>query len=98
MRALLVREARSGGLMGHFGIKKTLDILNEHFYWPKMKVDGDRVCSRCITCKKAKVLPQYLYTPLPVPSEPWVDVSMDFVLGLSRTKKGRDSMFVGRDI
>jgi hypothetical protein len=29
-----------------------------------------------------------------VPTEPWVDISMDFVLGLSRSNKGRDSIFV----
>uniref|UniRef100_A0A2N9J0L0 Integrase catalytic domain-containing protein n=1 Tax=Fagus sylvatica TaxID=28930 RepID=A0A2N9J0L0_FAGSY len=96
MRELLVREAHGGGLMGHFGVKKTLDILHEHFFWPKMKRDVNRICGRCITCRKAKskVLPHGLYTPLPVPSEPWVDISMDFVLGLPRTKRDRDSIFV----
>ncbi|XP_027158001.1 uncharacterized protein LOC113759619 [Coffea eugenioides] len=29
---LLVRESHSGGLMGHFGVDKTLAMLQEHFY------------------------------------------------------------------
>jgi hypothetical protein len=32
MHELLVREAHGGGLMGHFGVKKNLDILHEHFF------------------------------------------------------------------
>jgi hypothetical protein len=32
MRESLVREARGGGLMGYFGVVKTLDMLHKHFY------------------------------------------------------------------
>lgn len=95
-RELLVREAHGGGLMGHFGVQKTLDVLKEHFFWPKMRDDVSKICERCVTCKqaKSKSKPHGLYTPLPIPCEPWVDISMDFVLGLPRTKNGRDSVFV----
>ncbi|XP_058006770.1 uncharacterized protein LOC131182138 [Hevea brasiliensis] len=96
IRELLVKESHAGGLMGHFGVAKTLEILKEHFYWPHMKRDVERVCARCVACMKAKskVRPHGLYMPLSVPSEPWVDLSMDFILGLPRTKKGHDSIFV----
>jgi hypothetical protein len=92
LRELLVREAHGCNLMGHFGIAKTLDVLHEYFYWPNMKRDVQRICDRCITCRQAKsrVMPHGLYTSLPVPKEPWVDVSMDFILGLPRSRKGRD--------
>lgn len=61
-----------GGLMGHFGVSKTLEFLREHFYWPHMKIDVQKFCERCIVCKKAKskVMPHGLYTPLPVPEFP----------------------------
>ncbi|KAF7834903.1 Transposon Ty3-I Gag-Pol polyprotein [Senna tora] len=96
MRELLVIETHGGGLMGHFGVDKTLALLHEHFYWPKMRKYVVSVCAKCVTCKhaKSKVQPHGLYSPLPVPSQPWVDISMDFVLGLPRSQSGKDSIFV----
>jgi len=71
-------------------------MLHVFFYWPNMKRDVQRICDRCITCKKtkSKVMPYGLYIPLPVPKKPWVNISMYFVIGLPRSKKGRDSIFV----
>jgi hypothetical protein len=82
--------------MVHFGAKKTEDTPATHFFWPKRRQDVERFVAHCTTCQKAKSqLKQHgLYMPLPVPSIPWVDISMNFILGLPRTKRGRDSVFV----
>ena len=96
IRLLLLQESHAGGLMGHFGWKKTYELLADHFYCPKMRRDVERLVQRCVTCHKAKskLNPHCLYTPLPIPNVPWEDISMDFVLGLPRTKRGSDSIFV----
>jgi hypothetical protein len=62
----------------------------------KMRHDVERYVLRCTTCNKAKsqLNSHDLYMPLSIPSVPWEDISMDFVLGLPRTKRGRDIIFV----
>jgi hypothetical protein len=42
VRILLVQEVHAGGLMGHFGAKKTKQVLVDHFFWPKMRRDVER--------------------------------------------------------
>jgi hypothetical protein len=82
--------------MGHFGTKKTEQVLANHFFWPKMRRDVEQHVLRRESCHKAKsrLNPHGLYTPLPIPSVPWEDISMDFVIGLPQTKQGMYSIFV----
>jgi hypothetical protein len=70
IRLLFLYEAHGGGLMGHFGVKKTEDVLAAHFFWPKMKRDVERYMSRCTIYNKTmfQLNPHDLYIPLPVPS------------------------------
>jgi hypothetical protein len=67
VRLLLLHESHGGGLTGHFGQKKTYELLSDHFYWPKIRRYVIRFVERCVTCHKAKskLNPHGLYTPLP---------------------------------
>ncbi|RDX76447.1 hypothetical protein CR513_43557, partial [Mucuna pruriens] len=90
IRQLFVKEAYQGGFMGHFGEIKTFENLNNHFYWPHMRKDVHNIYERCLTCKlaKSRVSPHGLYTLLPIPTYPWIDISTNFILGLPRSKRG----------
>jgi hypothetical protein len=52
-----------------------------------------RGCSLCATSKPRNPKLGF-YTPLPVPSRPWESISMDFVGGLPRSRKGHDYLYV----
>ncbi|WZZ83832.1 hypothetical protein YC2023_104404 [Brassica napus] len=69
---------------GHVGRDRTLQLVTSSYFWPTLRRDVERFVSRCRTCQhgKGKATNAGLYLPLPVPTQPWTDVSMDFVLGL----------------
>lgn len=58
--------------------------------------DVEKIVKRYVTCHEAKLHRSNadLYTPLLIPTTPWEDVSMDFIMGLPRTQRGKDSIMV----
>jgi hypothetical protein len=96
MRENLLKEKHSGGLVGHFGHDKTFSKLNGSYFWPGMRTDVKKFVDRCKICQHTKGKRQNtgLYQPLPIPERLWDAVSMDFILGLPRTQRGYDSIFV----
>jgi hypothetical protein len=89
-------ELHGGGLAGHFGFDKTYLLVADRFFLPHMRRDVHTIISRCRICQVNKGTKQNtgLYTPLPIPHHPWVDISMDFVLGLPHTQCHNDSVMV----
>lgn len=60
-----------------------------------MIADVQGVIERCATCQRAKSnFHKGLNTPLLVPAASWDSVSMDFIVGLPRTARSRDSIMV----
>ena len=61
-----------------------------------MRKDVKTFVDRCRICQHTKGKRQNigLYQPLPIPERPWDAVGMDFILGLPRTQRGYDSIFV----
>jgi hypothetical protein len=96
LRRAIILEVHGGGLAGHFGRDKTLALVQENFFWPKLARDVESFVKSCRICQIAKSHSKNtgLYTPLPVPKAPWEDISLDFVLGLPRTQRNKDSIMV----
>jgi len=84
----IMQAMHSSGIGGHSGIHVTYSRIKQLFAWPKMKQDIQDYVKSCSICQQAKVehvrLPGLL-DPLPVPSQPWTVVSLDFIEGLPQS-------------
>lgn len=93
LRLKLIQELHNEG---HVGRDRTLQLVAASYFWPSLRKDVGKFVERCRVCHLAKVKATNvgLYMPLPIPTQAWTDVSMDFAMGLPRTQPGFDSIFV----
>ncbi|KAH9801674.1 Endonuclease [Citrus sinensis] len=77
---------------GHMGCDKTLALIANTYFWPTMRREVYHYVETCRICQVSKGAATniVLYMPLPIPTQPWADISMDFVLGLPRTQRVLD--------
>ena len=96
LRLQLIYKLHEEGLAGHFEHDKTFALLDERYFWPKMRKDVVKFIQGCHVCQVSKGHHQNsgLYTPLPIPERPWEHVSIDFIVGLPRTPRRFDSILV----
>lgn len=65
---------------GHLGLDKTYGLIQDRFYWPKMKSDIDEYCKSCVRCIKRKTLPKRVAPLVHLQSDGPLDlVCMDFL-------------------
>jgi transposase InsO family protein len=97
LRKLLLEEAHSAAYSGHFGVDKTLKRLAKCYWWSTMASDVGDYCRACHVCQRTKsrtTRQMGELQPLPVPEEPWRDITMDFVFGLPKSNSGHTGILV----
>jgi hypothetical protein len=96
-RETLLNEAHNSAYSIHPGSTKMYLDLKTRYWWKGMKKDIAQHGAQCDTCQRTKAehqKPAVLLQPLPVPEWKWEEIGMDFVVGLPRSPKGNDSIWV----
>ena len=60
-------------------------VISRRFWWPSMELEVREYVEACSVCAQNKTSSRSrmgLLQPLPIPSRPWSDISIDFVTGL----------------
>ncbi|WVZ49367.1 LOW QUALITY PROTEIN: hypothetical protein U9M48_000734, partial [Paspalum notatum var. saurae] len=97
LRKKILDEAHTSVLTMHPGSNKMYQDLKQKFWWTRMKREIAKYVSECDVCKRVKadhLKPGGMLQPLNIPAWKWEDIHMDFVVGLPRTQKGYDSIWV----
>ena len=93
----ILTEAHSTPYSVHPGTTKMYNDLKMHYWWPGMKKDVVEFVARCLTCQQVKAehqRPAGLLQPIQIPEWKWEEITMDFVVGLPKTLKQHDAIWV----
>jgi hypothetical protein len=93
----ILDEAHLSRYSVHPGSTKMYQDLKQHYWWTKIKIEIARYVVKCDTCRRVKAIHMKTAGPLqslPILTCKWEDISMDFIVGLPRTEKGFDSIWV----
>ena len=97
LQTRVLQECHDSPLGGHLGRDKTMEQVKRRFYWPGMDETVRQYVTSCDACQRNKPSqqsPMGLSQPLPIPTRPWQQVSMDLITQLPRSKLGNDAIVV----
>jgi hypothetical protein len=96
LRLRIMFEYHDAPVSGHRGREKTYLTLSRDFYWPRQYKFVRKYIRACEACQRVKPAPS-LRAPLqslPVPTECWESVSMDFIFGLPEDDNKNNGILV----
>lgn len=96
LKCQLISWYHSSPEAGHAGRDLTLRRLKQVFVWKGMTKQVSHYVRNCQVFQASKsetVVYHGLLQPLAIPHEVWIDVSMDFITGLPKSK-GKEVIFV----
>jgi hypothetical protein len=93
----ILREAHETPYTVHPGETKMYRDLKQNFWWKRMKVDVSKYVATYEVCQRMKAehnRPAGLLKPLEIPEWKLEHITMDFVVGLPHSPRGRDAIWV----
>ena len=97
LRTKIVTEAHGSRYSIHPGSTKMYHDLKQIYWWDGMKKDIADYVAKCPNCQQVKaehLKPGGLTQIIEVPTWKWEAINMDFVVGLPRTRRQHDSIWV----
>jgi hypothetical protein len=85
---MVVYELHASPIVGHSWFTKTYEWVKRYFFWDGMKQDVHTFVVECEVCQHNKgeiVKDLSTLQPLLIPPAIWKDISMDFIVGLSKS-------------
>ena len=96
-RRALIHEAHASAHGGHVDSRRTLERVRRHFWWPRMATDVNAYCASCHSCAVNKPLTRPargVFSPNDIPLHRWEVVSMDYLSGIPKSRRGNDFLLI----
>ncbi|KAL0283702.1 UNVERIFIED_CONTAM: Transposon Tf2-11 polyprotein [Sesamum radiatum] len=90
-------EAHNAPYAMHPGTTKMYRNLKPYYWWQTIKKDVAEFVAKCMICQQVKVehqAPAVKLRPPSIPEWKWEKITMDFVVGLPRTLRKHDAIWV----
>jgi hypothetical protein len=97
VKRMVLQEAHESKFSIHPDSTKMYRDLKHLYWWPNMKREIAEYVSKCGICQQVKVehqRPAGPLQPLQIPKWKWETITMDFVSGFPKRRKGNDTIWV----